>query len=241
LRATRTNLGYLIAAAGGLLLFLSLFLSWFSIPGGSASLWEIFSGVDILLAILGLAVATLAGGYAVGSPPIPVPPVVLQWLGIVAVTLVVEYLLESDNADIGAFIGLLASAAILAGAILADRPDLTDRVADATGIPADRPAAAPRAGFGSSTATPTPPAAAPAAAPPGPAPAVQPATGAGAASPAAAPTPPAPPAPPAGGERPAPARPAESVGPPPGWYPDPQGQARLRYWDGTAWTEQTSA
>ena len=25
-----------------------------------------------------------------------------------------------------------------------------------------------------------------------------------------------------------------------GWYPDPQGQARLRYWDGSAWTEHTS-
>jgi uncharacterized RDD family membrane protein YckC len=25
------------------------------------------------------------------------------------------------------------------------------------------------------------------------------------------------------------------------WYPDPQGQARLRYWDGERWTEHTSA
>ncbi|MEA2457250.1 MAG: hypothetical protein QOC95_222, partial [Thermoleophilaceae bacterium] len=25
------------------------------------------------------------------------------------------------------------------------------------------------------------------------------------------------------------------------WYPDPQGQARLRYWDGRAWTDHTSA
>src|SRR3954447_2866871 len=36
--------------------------------------------------------------------------------------------------------------------------------------------------------------------------------------------------------------------PPPGdggqkadWYPDPQGQARLRYWDGQRWTDHTSA
>jgi hypothetical protein len=26
---------------------------------------------------------------------------------------------------------------------------------------------------------------------------------------------------------------------PAGWYPDPSGQARLRYWNGDAWTEQT--
>ena len=28
---------------------------------------------------------------------------------------------------------------------------------------------------------------------------------------------------------------------PAGWYQDPQGQARLRYWDGRAWTEHTAA
>lgn len=31
-----------------------------------------------------------------------------------------------------------------------------------------------------------------------------------------------------------------AAGEPPGWYPDPQGEARLRYWDGRAWTGQTS-
>jgi hypothetical protein len=28
---------------------------------------------------------------------------------------------------------------------------------------------------------------------------------------------------------------------PANWYPDPQGQARLRWWDGNQWTDQTSA
>jgi uncharacterized protein DUF2510 len=27
------------------------------------------------------------------------------------------------------------------------------------------------------------------------------------------------------------------AGPPAGWYADPRGQSRLRYWDGAAWTE----
>jgi uncharacterized RDD family membrane protein YckC len=42
--------------------------------------------------------------------------------------------------------------------------------------------------------------------------------------------------------------PAPPSAPPPGggqqkadWYPDPQGQARLRYWDGQRWTDHTSA
>jgi hypothetical protein len=31
-----------------------------------------------------------------------------------------------------------------------------------------------------------------------------------------------------------------SANPPAGWYPDPHGQAELRYWDGNTWTEHTS-
>jgi hypothetical protein len=27
---------------------------------------------------------------------------------------------------------------------------------------------------------------------------------------------------------------------PPGWHPDPQGVKRLRWWDGTRWTDQTA-
>jgi hypothetical protein len=34
--------------------------------------------------------------------------------------------------------------------------------------------------------------------------------------------------------------PAGGPGQPAGWYPDPQGQARVRYWDGSAWTDHTS-
>lgn len=36
---------------------------------------------------------------------------------------------------------------------------------------------------------------------------------------------------------PAPAEAAPTVAA--GWYPDPSGQARLRYWDGQTWTDQT--
>ena len=37
-------------------------------------------------------------------------------------------------------------------------------------------------------------------------------------------------------QTPAPAQ----AGPPPDWYDDPWRQARLRYWDGTAWTGHTA-
>ncbi len=37
-----------------------------------------------------------------------------------------------------------------------------------------------------------------------------------------------------------PAAPAQPAATPADWYPDPQGQKRLRYWDGIAWTEHTA-
>ena len=40
---------------------------------------------------------------------------------------------------------------------------------------------------------------------------------------------------------PPPAQQQDQSGQPPNWYPDPHGQARLRYWDGQRWTEHTSA
>jgi uncharacterized RDD family membrane protein YckC len=51
--------------------------------------------------------------------------------------------------------------------------------------------------------------------------------------------PPAPEAPPPAPEAPPPAPPRQDA-PPANWYPDPQGQARLRYWDGNGWTEHTA-
>jgi hypothetical protein len=33
---------------------------------------------------------------------------------------------------------------------------------------------------------------------------------------------------------------ADPAAPKADWYPDPQGQARLRYWDGAQWTDQTA-
>ena len=242
MRPTRSNLPYLIAAAGGVLLFISLFLSWISVGGATASGWEVFSIVDIVLALVAAVTAAIGISYVTGTE-LPVPglrPEVLKWVGVVALTIVLVYLLESDHLGFGVFVALVGAAGMLGGAILAERPDLAGRLAEATGVPDDtRPAAAPPAGLGG------PPAAAPRTPPPArtqpstaaarpatseSATTVQPTTGVGGAAASSV-----------GAGAKQTADPAQSSGPPPGWYPDPQGQARLRYWDGNAWTDQTSA
>jgi hypothetical protein len=222
LKATRSNLPSLIAAAGGAVLIIALFLSWLSIGDASASGWESFSLVDIVLFVIGVAALAIGAAKATGAtlPVTWLDQDLLKWIGVIAVTIVLTFIVEADNLGFGAFVGLIGALAILAGGVLTERPDLAARVADATGVSDERPAAQPPAGLGSSTSTATPGAAAP---PTG-------APASGVASPAGAA--------PAGGSE---AAGGASSGPPAGWYPDPQGQARLRYWDGATWTEQTSA
>ena len=245
MKPTRSNLPYLIAAAGGVLLFIALFLSWISVGGATASGWEVFSIIDVILALLAAVTAAIGISYVTGTE-LPVPglrPEVLKWVGVVALTIVLVYLLESDHLGFGVFVALVGAAGMLGGAILAERPDLAGRLADATGVPDDaRPVAAPPAGLGRGPATGTPPPAR-TAAPPRTQPstaaarpatsesrtAAQPSTGVGGAAASSV-----------GGGAAQAAPPAQSAGPPAGWYPDPQGQARLRYWDGHAWTDQTS-
>jgi hypothetical protein len=139
---------------------------------------------------------------------------------------------------------------MLTGFIVAMTNDRRQRVGDlaagtfvvragTVGVPA--PSAVPAA-----VATPPPPAApAPPAPTPGTAPPTQqvPAAQPAAQQPAAAPEPAAPepagPAQPTGAQPTAPAPSAPPL-PPANWYPDPSGQARLRYWDGSRWTSHTA-
>ena len=244
----RANIASLVAAAGGGLLLLSTFLGWFGGGDESFNAWKTFSLADIVLVVIALAALALGAAGATGnSAQLPdfLKPSILKWLGTVALTISLLFALELTSgqfeADLkfGAILAVLASAAILAGGILNDRPDLAARLNEATagigqgGGPGAGPGApgpgAPGAGPGAPGAGPgAPTGGPPAAAAPAPGGAAQPSPGA--ATPAADPATAQQPA--AGG--------GESSGPAPGWYPDPQGQKRLRYWDGSRWTDNTS-
>jgi Protein of unknown function (DUF2510) len=237
----RANIGNLAAAGGGALLILSLFLGWFGAGDESVSGWETFSLADILLLLIGIAAIALGAAHATGqgaSLPNFLRPSVLKWIGTVALTISLLFVVEltsgqfENDMKIGAILAVLASAAILAGGILNERPDLAAKLNEATaGIGSGGGPGAPAAGAPQPGAAAAPPAA------PGPA-VSQPAPQAQPQQPESAPQPPSPAAP--SPATPTPAAQPESSGPAPGWYPDPQGQKRLRYWDGSRWTEQTA-
>ena len=107
----------LIAAGGGLLLFISLFLGWFEALDETASAWEIFDIVDVILALIALIAvgigAMLATGNAVNLPR--TPGSIVTTAGIVAFTLVAAFILEGDDTKFGIFLALIATIGIIVG------------------------------------------------------------------------------------------------------------------------------
>jgi hypothetical protein len=109
--------GQLIMGAGGLVLIIALFLSWVSILGVSASAFDAFSGMDIIMLIIGVAAlayaVTTAIGASVGLPQNSA--LILALLGVVVFGWAFGWDLEEPNAGIGAWLGLFASIAIAYG------------------------------------------------------------------------------------------------------------------------------
>jgi Protein of unknown function (DUF2510) len=207
---TRLSYGAVAAGAGGLLLILSLFLDWIGEGGFGGNAFDLFSIVDLFLLVVGLAAVAFAAVEALG----------------LAVTL------PFDRVRALTVLGIIATSIVWAFMLEADHLKIGFFLAAissiailAGGILAERnptlgvtnPAAnAPLGGGGPGQGTPV---GGPAAGAIPPQPANVP--------PAAAPTS-AKPA--SGGAAPAAAD----------WYPDPRGEKRLRYWDGSQWTDHTA-
>lgn len=110
-----------IAAIGGVVLIVSLFLNWSESFLGSVSAWDAFSGIDIVMLVVGLValafgVATIAGVAArlpAGSA------LIVSGLGIIVVGWALGWDLEDADAGVGAWLALIAGGAIAYGGHLA--------------------------------------------------------------------------------------------------------------------------
>ncbi len=197
----RANVGHLVAAVGGVMLFAFLFVAWFGVSGRTSSAWQAFSVVDIVLCVITVTVVATSALCVFGSSVRfrLIAPRIINWCGAVALVLTVAFMIEYTSGDFGALgvglkvgsiLSLLACLVILAGGALTARPELLANLRAVEFTPSRE----------TSTTAATRPLK----------------------------VPPPPPAP-------------DQVGKKPGWYADPRGAARLRYWDGRGWTDETSA
>lgn len=111
---TRDN-APLIAAGGGLLLFISLFLSWI----GEGSFWELYDIVDVLFALMALLAVAVGASIATGNP-INVPggagPAVYT-SGLIAFSITAFHLLEGEDRKIGIFLALIGTIGMIIGGL----------------------------------------------------------------------------------------------------------------------------
>jgi hypothetical protein len=114
--------GQLIAAAGGALLIVSLFLDWSSAGGASLDGWEMWTLTDVFLLIVGvmaLLPAITGGRIGLFRPDMSINAAA-DLLGVVS-TLLLAYLLlfdwpEATSREFGVYLALIASITIMCGA-----------------------------------------------------------------------------------------------------------------------------
>jgi hypothetical protein len=113
----------LIAAGGGVLLFISLFLKWFGAEGfdETVSAWEYYDLIDIILAAIALIVAGIGAMLATGNtanlPAAPGP--IVSTASLIAFTIVaanvLDVPLEGIERKFGLFVALIATIAMIVG------------------------------------------------------------------------------------------------------------------------------
>jgi hypothetical protein len=244
---TRIRFGEMIAAVAGLVLIISPFLEWYNVSAKNSAIdfsiggsgWDVLSWVPWLITLIGLVAIGLAVAKAAGAlPNLPASSgFIILVLGGAAVVFTLFRLLvvpdggAGDIVDVGRsfgiFIAFLAALGVALGGWLSWNEEGKPKPGGAgSGAGAAGPGAGGGGALGGGQQY-------------GGAPSGQPYAGGApaggqpqAAAPAAA-------APAAGGAQ---ADPAGGGGAAKAdWYPDPRGEKRLRYWDGSQWTDHTSA
>ena len=118
---SKLSQGEVIVAIGGAVLIISLFLNWTDTVLGNVSGWDAFSGINIVMLLVGLlalafALAT-AGGRAAGLPAGSAS--IVSLLGVIVAGWALGWDLEDPNAGVGAWLALVAGGAIAYGGQLA--------------------------------------------------------------------------------------------------------------------------
>jgi hypothetical protein len=171
----RLRFGEMVAAAGAAVLFLVMFLDWYGIEGTSvaANAWQVFTWVDLYLFVtlvvaLGLAILTMAQRTV--ALPVSVS-VLVTALGALATLLILYRIVNQPGPNelisvrYGAYLGLLAAAAITFGGFMAMRNESASFGSAATRQQTPtRPAPSPSPSGGAPSTSP-PPADAPQASP----------------------------------------------------------------------------
>lgn len=113
--AKRIGTGEMVAGGGGLVLLLALFLDWI----GSASAWQLFRLVDIILFVIAVGVVAVVAARAAGVdlPAAAFLTSIVLAAGLVALVVSLAFLLEGSSLGIGIFLAVLASAAIAYGGL----------------------------------------------------------------------------------------------------------------------------
>ncbi|HEU0024676.1 MAG TPA: hypothetical protein VFQ12_08600 [Thermoleophilaceae bacterium] len=142
LRRLRTG-EYLLALAG-VVLVVSLFLSWYEELTG----WEALGAVDVILALLAacaLSVAVVTAVQRVAAVPIALDAIATL-AGLVALVLVLLRVIDlpdgATGREVGLWLALAAAAGIVVGGALAmrdERISAPGRPTDATGRPIAQP------------------------------------------------------------------------------------------------------
>ncbi|MEA2484117.1 MAG: hypothetical protein QOC55_2064 [Thermoleophilaceae bacterium] len=108
----RLSQGELIAGVSGLALFLFLFLHWFY----GASAWSTFDVIDFVLAAIALLAVAVAVAKAVGSDLLGQRAgLVLTFLGTVATSMILTFVLEGNGRKIGLWLAFLAAIGLMYG------------------------------------------------------------------------------------------------------------------------------
>lgn len=116
--------GQWIAAAGGVLMIVSLFLPWAGAPNGGGDLngWELWTTTDVFFLIAGLvaiAAALTGGHYGLFRRDMSLNAAT-DLLGVLSTLLLAWFLLfdfpDGASRDVGAYLALVAAIVIMSGA-----------------------------------------------------------------------------------------------------------------------------